>query len=61
MKDLLANLIARARHLVAALTCHHCLYGLTSVVYGAGALHLMDKDLVSQLLMTVYFALALQG
>jgi hypothetical protein len=49
------------RRLILAATCHHCLYGLLAAFYGAGCLHLIDKDAVTLAATGVYLVLAVRG
>lgn len=41
--------------------CHHCLYGLMTLIYLAGCLQLVDKDAMVQAAAAVYLALAVRG
>lgn len=47
--------------LCATLTCHRALHAYLATLYGAGGLHLADKDLLQWAICALYVALALRG
>lgn len=58
---MLERLKQNLRRILAVITCHHCLYGLLTVFYGAGCLQLVEKDAVAMAATGVYLVLALRG
>lgn len=61
MHKLIMKMKYTGRRVVAAITCHHALYGYLAVLYGAGCAGVMDKDVVAQGAVAIYAALSLRG
>ncbi|MEO1778227.1 MAG: hypothetical protein AAFU63_05495 [Pseudomonadota bacterium] len=60
MKTLTDMLRHAAAKIAAAIWCHRAAYAGLAVIYGAGCLGLVDKDVVAQVTTALYVALTAQ-
>ncbi|MGV6850170.1 MAG: hypothetical protein ACWA5A_17490 [Marinibacterium sp.] len=61
LKTTLHRLLDVLADTVHRLTGHRACYAYVAMSYSGGVLHVLDKDTVSQLVIAIYFILAVRG